>query len=129
MAELLARLEAQPADIAGTDRNRDLVALCERSLADLAARAHLSASQLQREFRRLFGMTPGDYILKIRLHMARRELEQTDRPVGRIALDCGFYDQSHFTRSFRSDTGLRPLDYGRAGTVASNSALVHKVAA
>ncbi len=83
------------------------------ALADLARQAHLSASQLQREFRRLFGMTPGEYILKIRLHMARRELEQTAHPVGRIALDCGFYDQSHFTRMFRADTGLRPLDYRR----------------
>jgi hypothetical protein len=35
--ELLERLRAQPADIVGSDRYRDLIALCERSLADLAS--------------------------------------------------------------------------------------------
>ena len=34
--ELLERLRSQPADLASTERSRDLVALCERSLADLA---------------------------------------------------------------------------------------------
>lgn len=83
------------------------------AIADLASRANLSASQLQREFRRLFGMNPGDYILRVRLLMARRQLEETFNPVGQIALDCGFYDQSHFTRAFHASTGLRPLEYRR----------------
>lgn len=86
------------------------------ALDELARRAHLSTSQLQREFRRLFGMNPGDYILRVRLLMARRQLEETLNPVGQIALDCGFYDQSHFTRAFRQATGLRPLDYRRRFT-------------
>lgn len=81
------------------------------AITDLASRAHLSPSQLQREFRRLFGMNPGEYILRVRLLMARRQLEDTSAPVGQIALDCGFYDQSHFTRAFRASTGLAPLAY------------------
>ncbi|MBL9198935.1 MAG: AraC family transcriptional regulator [Opitutaceae bacterium] len=83
------------------------------AVADLARCASLSISQLQREFRRLFGMSPGDYILRVRLIVARRKLEMTGAAVGTIALDCGFYDQSHFTRAFRADTGLRPLEYRR----------------
>ncbi len=83
------------------------------SVADLARLAHLSVSQLQREFQRLFGMTPTDYVLRVRLHMARRQLEHSSKPAGRIALDCGFYDQSHFTRIFRRETGLSPLEYRR----------------
>jgi AraC-like DNA-binding protein len=97
-----------------------LTRACERVLAnfaqpialsELAQRAHLSVSQFQREFRRLFGMTPGDYILRVRLLMARRKLEATTEAIGRIALDSGFYDQSHFTRAFRSAMGLSPLAY------------------
>jgi AraC-like DNA-binding protein len=80
---------------------------------DIAKRAHLSVSHLQREFQRIFGMTPSDYLLRVRLLMARRRLEQTNEPIGKLALDCGFYDQSHFTRAFRRATGLRPLDYRR----------------
>lgn len=99
-----------------------LTRVCEHVLAhygeritvgQLAARAHLSASQLQREFRRLFGMSLGHYLLRVRLIMARRRLEDTSAAVGEIALECGFYDQSHFTKAFRAATGLKPLDYRR----------------
>lgn len=78
---------------------------------DLAKRAGLSLSQLQREFRRLFNISPGDYILWTRLTMARRRLEQTTDPIGRIAVDCGFYDQAHFTRAFKKHAGLPPQQY------------------
>ena len=83
------------------------------TVGDIAKKAHLSVSHLQREFQRIFGMTPSDYLLRVRLLMARRRLEQTNEPIGKLALDCGFYDQSHFTRAFRRATGLRPLDYRR----------------
>ncbi|MFM7290856.1 MAG: helix-turn-helix domain-containing protein [Planctomycetia bacterium] len=81
--------------------------------ADLARRAGLSVSQLQREFRRLFNISPGDYILWTRLMMARRRLEETADPIRRIAADCGFYDQAHFTRAFRRHAGMPPQLYRR----------------
>jgi PAS domain S-box-containing protein len=99
-----------------------LTRVCEHVLAhygdritvdQMAAQAHLSYSQLQREFRRLFGMSLGHYLLRVRLIMARRRLETTLEAVGEIALECGFYDQSHFTKAFRAATGLKPLDYRR----------------
>jgi AraC-like DNA-binding protein len=86
------------------------------AVADLARRADLSSSQLQREFRRLFGMTVGDYILRLRLLMARRRLQTTSDAVGRIATECGFYDQAHFTRAFKRHTGQTPLEYRRQPT-------------
>ncbi|MFN5755250.1 MAG: helix-turn-helix domain-containing protein [Planctomycetia bacterium] len=94
-----------------------VVANYRRSLTvgDVARRADLSASQLQREFRRLFGMTVGDYILRLRLLMARRRLRATTDAVGRIATDCGFYDQAHFTRAFKKHTGQTPIEYRRDG--------------
>lgn len=85
------------------------------TVGDLARRADLSASQLQREFRRLFGMTVGDYVLRLRLLMARRRLRATTDAVGRIATDCGFYDQAHFTRAFKKHTGQTPIEYRRDG--------------
>lgn len=83
------------------------------TLADLARLADLSVSQLHREFRRLFNISPGDYILWTRLIMARRRLEESTDPIGRVARDCGFYDQSHFTRAFKQHTGVPPLEYRR----------------
>ena len=81
------------------------------TVAELAGIANLSVSQLQREFRRLFNMSPGDYLIRVRLLVARRQLEETHLPVGEIALDCGFYDQSHFNRAFRQQVGLTPRAY------------------
>lgn len=81
------------------------------AVSDLARAAGLSVSQLQREFLRLLALTPSEYITKVRVLMARRALERGDSAVGSIALDLGFYDQSHFTRVFRRATGLTPLAY------------------
>lgn len=115
----------RPFDRAGhaPDEYRRLTPVLERvvgnyrrrlAVGDLARRAGLSPSQLQREFRRLFNMTVGDYILRLRLLMARKRLRGTTDAVGRIATDCGFYDQAHFTRAFKRHTGQTPLDYRRA---------------
>lgn len=79
--------------------------------SQLAQLANLSVSQFQREFRRLFRMSAGEYLLRVRLLIARRRLEETNDAVGQIALDCGFYDQSHFNRSFRAKMGIPPLTY------------------
>lgn len=83
------------------------------SIADLAALTGLSVSQFQREFRRLFGLTPRDYLAEVRLQAARRALEKTGLPLGTIAVECGYYDQSYFVKRFKAATGLRPLDYRR----------------
>lgn len=120
---LLPYDHASAGDLPGEYRR--LTATCEHVLAnyaspitvaDLAEKANLSVSQLQREFRKLFGMTPTDYLQRVRLLMARRSLEHSSQPIGQIALACGFYDQSHFTRAFRAATGLQPLAYRRRFT-------------
>ncbi len=81
------------------------------TVGDLARAAGLSISQLQRDFFRLLALTPTAYVAKVRVLMARRSLERSDQAVGAIALDLGFYDQSHFTRVFRQQTGMTPLAY------------------
>jgi AraC-like DNA-binding protein len=114
----------RPFDHAGNapDEYRRLTPALEHVLAhyrrrigvkELAGRAGLSASHLQREFRRLFGMTVGDYVLRLRLLMGQRRLRQTADAIGRIAVECGFYDQAHFTRAFKKHTGQTPQRYRR----------------
>ena len=80
----------------------------------LARRAGMSKSTFKRAFTRLFEVSPGQYLLRVRLNAARRLLETTDKLISDIALECGYYDQSHFSRLFQRARGLTPGAYRRA---------------
>lgn len=80
---------------------------------DLAARAGLSLYQFEERIRALFNLTVGQLIQKTRMDAAVRLLRESRDPVSKIALDCGYSDQSAFTRQFRRATGLTPLEFRR----------------
>ncbi|MFN9916273.1 MAG: helix-turn-helix domain-containing protein, partial [Pirellulaceae bacterium] len=62
-------------------------------VGELAELVQLSVSQLQREFGRLFGITPVQYIREVRVGVARHLLETSNQSLTNIAVQCGFYDQ------------------------------------
>ncbi|MCF6313148.1 MAG: AraC family transcriptional regulator [Verrucomicrobiales bacterium] len=80
-------------------------------ISQIAQIAHLSTSQLERRFKKLFKITPLKYINQVRLHAATQLLTSTEDTLGNIAFDCGFYDQSHFTHQFKKAQGISPLQY------------------
>ena len=82
--------------------------------ADLAREAGLSAYQFDARIRQLFRLTTGQLLLKLRMGHAADQLSAGDRPVGMVALSCGYGDQSAFARQFRRTTGLTPVEYRRA---------------
>lgn len=79
-------------------------------LPDLAERAQISVSQLERDFFGVFGMSPNRYISKLRVEAALERL-QTDEPIASIAQACGYADQSAFTRRFTESVGMPPSAY------------------
>ncbi|MEA3207426.1 MAG: hypothetical protein QOE70_483 [Chthoniobacter sp.] len=81
------------------------------SPAMLARRAGLSPVRFARLIKRIFRLTPSQLITQTRLAAAARMLEQTDLSVAEVALACGFYDHSAFTRAFRSATGQTPTQF------------------
>jgi len=81
--------------------------------AALAKTAGLSRSQFDRQFRRLFGCSPREHLLYVRIDAASRLLETTAKKTVDIALETGFYDHSHFCRTFRRLVGCTPLTYRR----------------
>ena len=81
------------------------------TLAALAAAAGMSDYQFDRRVRRLFRLTTGQMLLKLRIDAAAAQLRDNDGPVAQIALACGYSDQSAFTRQFRRTIGLTPLEY------------------
>lgn len=89
----------------------------ENHLADavtpsaLARRAKLAPARFARLMKRFFGLTPSQFITKTRIASASRLLRETDQSVADIALSCGFYDHSAFTRTFRAMTGVTPTQF------------------
>ena len=69
------------------------------SLGAWAAAWGLHAGSLSRGFREVFGLTPVGYRLAQRTRRALDAVLQTPEPLSRIALDCGFADQAHMSRS------------------------------
>ena len=98
-------------------RARDLVDARYREPLDvptLARAAHLSEAHFSREFRRVFGETPHQYLLTRRLERAAALLRNTDRTVADICLEVGLRSVGSFTTSFGRAFGLSPTAYRAA---------------
>lgn len=80
-------------------------------LTSLARRACMSPYHLLREFRRVIGITPHQFILSLRLRRAAQGLRHSDDSVLNVALDSGFSDLSEFNRRFRRVLGVTPSAY------------------
>ena len=89
-------------------------ALEPMSVSAIATQVGVDPSLLARSFYRHFGASIGEYVRNARLDWAASRLVRSDVPLATLALDAGFADQSHFTRSFKRRTGLPPGRYRRA---------------
>lgn len=83
-------------------------------VAELAAAAALSTSQLARVFREWFGAPPGEVLEQARLDRAEQLLLRSDLTVTAVAAACGFADAAHLTHRFRAVHGVPPGRF-RAG--------------
>jgi AraC-like DNA-binding protein len=77
----------------------------------LSVMVGISPTQFERRFRQLFGASVRQYLLRLRVNAACRLLTQGEEPITGIALEVGFYDHSHFTRTFTRLMGVTPLTY------------------
>ena len=83
------------------------------SAREVATAAGLSVSRALHLFRQETGVTLSAWIARQRIDVARYLLRDTDRSMAEIGSECGFYDQSHFTRTFCAVEGMTPLRYRR----------------
>ena len=84
------------------------------TLPDLARVSGMSETSFRRTFKQVMEMTPGNYIATIRINQARKLLTTTRMKISTIAETCGFYDQSHFIRTFKRLRRQTPAQYRRA---------------
>lgn len=79
---------------------------------DVARQAGLSVRQLERAFKARVGVSPKQFSRLIRFKSALcRVVRAPDENKVWAALDCGYYDQSHFNHEFKAFTGLNPTAY------------------
>ncbi|WP_421747735.1 GlxA family transcriptional regulator [Cognatishimia sp.] len=78
------------------------------SITELSKRLGNSKRQIERHFRDALNLSPQAAYLEMRLDIARYLVETTSKPVGQIAMDCGFCDSSHLSRMFRRQFGETP---------------------
>jgi len=81
------------------------------NLENVASRYGISSRYLQKLFLQYTGLTPKLYSKIARFQNSLRLVTKKDSSLTSIAYDCGYFDQSHFIREFRSFTGLTPSGY------------------
>jgi AraC family transcriptional regulator len=82
-------------------------------LAELASICDLSRRHFIRTFKQTTGQTPHRWLLMQRINKAKVLLHDTKLSILEVALDCGFADQSHFTRVFSTYLGISPGEWRR----------------
>jgi AraC-like DNA-binding protein/mannose-6-phosphate isomerase-like protein (cupin superfamily) len=80
---------------------------------DLARIGRWSASQFERNFKRLYHTTPVRFITQARLHEAAEMLKDPNRDITSIALDTGFSSSAFFSTQFKRFRGESPSQYRR----------------
>jgi AraC family transcriptional regulator len=83
------------------------------ALAEMAREVGVHPVHLARVFRRRFACTVGEYVRRLRIQFACRELALTGCSLVDIALAAGFCDQSQFCRAFRQQLGMTASQFRR----------------
>jgi AraC-like DNA-binding protein len=92
---------------------------CESQISrwKLADNVNVNEDYLTRIFHREMGMSPWDYLNRLRVFLAAEFLRQTDRTIQDIALQTGFSDQAYFCRVFRKIYGVSPKQLRKVGII------------
>jgi AraC family transcriptional regulator len=78
------------------------------TLEAVARACGMSRSHFARTFKRSTGMAPFEWMRHERINRAKQMLKGSDTPLICVAVECGFTDQSHFTRVFTKLVGTTP---------------------
>lgn len=87
--------------------------LSNLSLQELAKLSGRSLSTFNRDFKKVFKISPHNWLLKKRLQKAREILLTTDKKSSEIYLELGFKDLAHFSRAFKKEFNVSPSKLGK----------------
>ncbi|MGN6395721.1 MAG: helix-turn-helix domain-containing protein [Mucilaginibacter sp.] len=81
-----------------------------RTVEQLASCFNMSERQFNRKFKEYAGFSPKMYMRLTRLNKAIKQ-QVASKPLGQVAYECGYYDQSHFIHEVKEFTGYHPSFY------------------
>jgi AraC-like DNA-binding protein len=81
------------------------------TLEEYAKLACKSVPTFKREFKKIFNDTPAKWVMKKRMALASELLENTKLSISEITFECGFENQTHFSRIFKEKVGMSPLKF------------------
>jgi AraC-like DNA-binding protein len=84
------------------------------SLLDYAKLSFRSLAAFKREFKELYGVSPGRWILQKRLDYAKNLLLMTQKSINEVATESGFENTTHFSRVFKDKFGMPPTHYRKS---------------
>jgi len=116
----LSAILGEPTDDIRRDKIRETAEWIELhcgrpiTVTDISQFAMLSERSLLRHFKSVMGMTPSDYLLKVRLDVACRLLGSTALPIDKIARHCNFSSGTALAKLFRKRMSVSPSEYRAA---------------
>ncbi|UKJ08329.1 GlxA family transcriptional regulator [Solitalea lacus] len=90
------------------------------SFEKLASKLAISRRNFDRRFIKATGNTPVEYLQRVKVEAAKKELENGRKTIFEIMNDVGYSDDKAFREVFKKITGLSPLDYKNKYNKASN---------
>lgn len=108
---------------------QDAIAIIEYEYAylygidELADRLEVTKHHLIRMFTAATGISPGKYLVIVRIHHAKIMLQSgEDTTLEIIAGACGYSCANYFSKAFKKQTGLTPSEYAKAFRLSSDHA-------
>jgi AraC-like DNA-binding protein len=84
------------------------------TMADYARLACKSVPTFKRDFKKVFNDTPASWVMKKRLALATDLLQNSRMSISQITFECGFENQTHFSRVFKEKVGIPPSQFRSA---------------
>lgn len=81
------------------------------SVEDIAEKLHVSYSSFRKVFKKYTGMSPGQYMIQLKIDKARQLLSQTDKSIKEISSELNFSSGYYFSTLFKEKTGCSPEGY------------------
>ena len=97
-----------------------------RTVAALAKEMMLSESYFQHLYKQIFGVSVMSDVITARIEHGKYLLANTDDSIADIAAHCGYRNDVHFMRQFKSTTGITPSQYRKQFRVSPEEVLSGK---